>query len=153
MNPDIVVVDVSLAVKWVLDEVQSTLARMLLATWVAERRRIVEPSWFACEAANILLQRVRGARPSAGRLTLAGALDAFDEVLSSVTIARDDPTVARRALELAVQFNQSHSYDMQYVALAEREDCEAWTADLRFWNAIGGRIPRVRWIEQAGPPP
>jgi hypothetical protein len=58
---DIVVADVSLAIKWVLEETHHEEARTLYQTWIAARRRILAPSWFACEAANILLQRVRGA--------------------------------------------------------------------------------------------
>ena len=149
MNTDVVVVDVSLAVKWVLDENHSDEARTLYVTWIRDRRRILGPSWFACEAANILLQRVRGARPAAEQLTLDEALEVFDGVMATIGVAADDPTMARRALELAVQLNQRHSYDCQYLALAEREDCECWTADERFWNAAGGRHPRLRWVEDS----
>jgi predicted nucleic acid-binding protein len=35
------------------------------------------------------------------------------------------------------------AYDAHYLALAEREQCEFWTADTRFLRAIDGKLPWV----------
>jgi hypothetical protein len=36
------------------------------------------------------------------------------------------------------QFSLPATYDAHYLALAERENCEFWTADTRLFNAIKG---------------
>ena len=51
-----------------------------------------------------------------------------------------------RALQIARIFRRPSSYDAHYVALAEREGCECWTADERLWNAVSRDLPWVRWI-------
>ncbi len=52
-----VVVDASVACKWVLNEPETPQARALLAHWVAARLQPIAPSWFACEVANVLYRR------------------------------------------------------------------------------------------------
>jgi predicted nucleic acid-binding protein len=51
-----IVVDASLAVKWVLIENWSVEARVQLAAWEDQHIRRIVPSWFACEIANVLYQ-------------------------------------------------------------------------------------------------
>ncbi len=34
----------------------------------------------------------------------------------------------------------------QYLALAELFDCELWTGDQRFYNAVRRTLGRVKWI-------
>lgn len=54
-----VVVDASIAVKWVVEEPGSEDARALLETWLAADMQPVAPSWLACEVSNILYQKMR----------------------------------------------------------------------------------------------
>ena len=49
-----------------------------------------------------------------------------------------------RVLELAVTHRRSSSYDMAYVALAERLGTMLITADQRLINAVGPKLPFVR---------
>lgn len=49
-------------------------------------------------------------------------------------------------MELAHQFNLPATYDPHYLALAEREGCEYWTADARLWNTVKGKLAWVRWL-------
>src|SRR5260370_16793931 len=55
---DIVVVDASLALKWVLSEPDSSAAVTLLAKWNTENTEVVAPALFAYEATNILYRQV-----------------------------------------------------------------------------------------------
>jgi len=57
-----------------------------------------------------------------------------------------DSNIGRRAIELARQFGLPATYDAYYLALAEHEGCELWTADTRMWNSIRGKLTWVRWI-------
>lgn len=102
----IVVVDVSLALKWVLIENDSGVALLLLAEWNAAGVQPVVPSWFACEAANVLLQYVRR-----GDLTVDDALDLHAALTDLVAVQGDEPADAARALALAHGFSQPRTHD------------------------------------------
>lgn len=139
----VVVVDASLALKWVLQEQHTTEAISLLRTWAAGQTHPIAPSWFACEVANVLYQRVRR-----GQLSIPDAQTALGTVLGGMTVRDHEPAVALRALEMADMLGQPATYDSQYLALAERESCELWTADQRFWAAASTRFPYVHWVGQ-----
>ena len=51
---DVVVVDASLALKWVLSEVDSNTAIALLQTWNTDKMEIIASALFTYEATNIL---------------------------------------------------------------------------------------------------
>jgi len=142
----VVVVDASLAVKWSLEEDYTTEALAQLAEWQAHSIQPIVPCWFPCEVANVLFQRMRR-----GELTFADSARILPDILAAVVVVEDDAALALRAVQIAETFGQRHSYDAQYVALAEREGCECWTADDRFRTALHGVIPRVRWIGEYTP--
>ena len=134
----VVVVDASVACKWVLTEAGSVDAQSLLAQWVAARLQPIAPSWFACEVANVLYRRVR-----AGEIPLDGAKTLLNTVLSIVAL-RDMPgSDAVRAIEMADHTGQQTPYDTCYLALAERERCEYWTDDARFVRAATSLLPAM----------
>ena len=54
------------------------------------------------------------------------------------------------AWDLARAHNQPRIYDAMYLAAAQAEGCELWTADRRLVNAV--RLPWVRWIGEAASP-
>ena len=54
-----VVVDTSLALKWVLDEPDSARARALLGAWASQGVVLLDPALLAYELANILRQQNR----------------------------------------------------------------------------------------------
>ncbi len=49
-------------------------------------------------------------------------------------------------MALAHQLRRPTTYDCYYLALAERYQCELWTGDQRFYNAVKDAIPWVKWI-------
>jgi len=138
---DIVVVDASLALKWVLAESDSSAAITLLGEWNTRKVEVIAPALFAYEATNILYRQV-----VVGKLT-------YDETkkllakLFSIGIELDFShyiNVSVRAMEFSHRFGLPAAYDAHYLALAEREQCDYWTADARLWNTIGGKLPWVR---------
>jgi predicted nucleic acid-binding protein len=56
---------------------------------------------------------------------------------------REPLTLYRHAWQLAVRFQRPTIYDSCYLALADIEACEFWTADRRLANAVG-TLPWVR---------
>lgn len=119
-----IVIDASVALKWVLDEPGQVEADALL------EEELIAPSLWLVEAANALWRRsVRG------ELTVAEAEERLGELfhapVTSVRIEEDLVSAARLAAEL------SHPvYDCLYLALALREHTCCVTADRRFFTAI-----------------
>lgn len=65
----------------------------------------------------------------------------------------EDDRLLHRAYELADKFNRPRAYDSQYLALAERLNCEFWTADERLFNAVSTQMPTVKWLGTWQTPP
>jgi predicted nucleic acid-binding protein len=58
-----------------------------------------------------------------------------------------------RRLEIAASTVQESAYDTQYLALAEREGAEFWTADEPFFKAAQGQFSQMKWIGAHPLPP
>ena len=135
------VVDASVAVKWLLEEENSDRAVRLAHGWSREGTTAVAPYLLSAEVCNALHRRV-----TEGSLSGQQAITLFE----TLTLARislvEPPRLHTRAMELADNLRQRAVYDSHYLALAELLDCEMWTADERFYRAAVARFPRVRWI-------
>ena len=143
-----VVVDSNIAIKWILDEPDAPAALALLAEWSRKRITILAPALLAYEATNVLFQNVRR-----GKITFDTARNGLRRVILA-GIEFDFPhdyRLSQRAMELANKYNLSAAYDPHYLALAEREDCELWTADSRMWRAVQDKIPWVRDLSEYQP--
>jgi predicted nucleic acid-binding protein len=140
---NIVVVDTSVALKWVLDEPDSSTAVELLEAWNNRETLIIAPALLAYEITNALYQRVW--RSDFNLERCKQALMAFTSVSIEFDFS-EDFSLSTRAAELANLYNLPATYDGHYLALAEREQCEFWTADMRMWNSIKGKLLWVRWL-------
>ena len=136
-----VVVDTSIALKWVLVEPDSPVARALLAEWIDKEMVIFAPKLLAYEVSNSLYRKARK-----GEMTLDAAKLGLTKILSTGLEFDSSSSSALnvRAMEIAEHFNLPATYDAHYVALAEREKCELWTADTKMWRAVQGKITWVR---------
>ena len=140
---DVVVVDTSIAIKWVLQESDSDIAETMLIEWSSNGVVILAPALLTYEVTNALYKKARK-----GEITFETAKEALTKVLLSGVALNfsQDTNLGRRAIELARQFGLTATYDAHYLALSEREGCELWTADKRMWNSIRGKLTWVRWI-------
>ena len=137
-----IVADASLAVKWVLEEEHSDTAVALRTRWVQSGELITAPPIFRPEVTNVLHRRVRH-----GEFDRREARDMLDTLIPGVAIV--EPTgLYGRALTLAGELMQTSTYDALYLALAELQGCEVWTADLRFVRAVQARFPQVRSLAE-----
>lgn len=138
-----VVVDASVAIKWVLEEADSEMAQALLDGWISEKKVILAPALLAYEITNIVYRK-----SLKGEISLDRAKQSIQAILET-DLQLDYPEDAElclRSIELAKRFNLPAAYDAQYLALAEREECDLWTADARLWNAVKGKINWVKWL-------
>ena len=135
-----VVVDASVALKWALQEEHTNEALSLWDRWQESTESVVAPPLYRAEVTNVLHQQARR-----GHITSGHATEVLDALLSIVAVLEPDGLYAR-AFALAGMLGVGSTYDALYLALAEAEECEMWTADLRFVRSAQGRFPRVRWI-------
>lgn len=121
--PTTIVVDASVAVRWVVPERGSAAAAALLdepRTWLAPRLLITE-------VASALRRKVAGRELTAP--VAIGALAAIvDAVRDGVIRLADDEDLAGSALALALALERKLP-DCMYLALAEREGAALATAD------------------------
>jgi predicted nucleic acid-binding protein len=135
-----VVIDASVALKWVLDEEGSEVAESLLD------QELIAPSLWLFEAANALWRRsIRG------EITTAEAEERLSELFNApvTTVALEEDLIAAARLAAAL----GHPiYDCLYLALAIRESTHVVTADQRFVEAVS-KVPSlagsVRFLSQA----
>ncbi len=138
---DYVVVDASLAFKWLVKEMHTDEANNLGRSWNRQGIRVAAPYLLPVELTNALHQRV-----VRGELTVDAATQRLAGLLSSGLELHQPPRIYGRALALAGQLGQGATYDAHYLALAETLGCELWTADRRFYRAVHPVVERVRWV-------
>src|SRR5260370_35113401 len=108
MKSNCVVVDASIALKWVLDEADSSTALAMLADWTDNGVEILAPALLAYEVTNALYRRVgRGIiPPEDARRGLKG------DIFNSVELQFfQDADFSIRAMELAQHFDLPGTYD------------------------------------------
>ena len=140
---DIVVVDASLALKWVLSEADSNTAIALLQTWNTDKMEIIAPALFTYEATNILYRQV-----VTNKLSYEEVKKLLTKLLSIGILLNfvQHRETSIRAMELSHRFGLPAAYDAHYLALAEHEKCEYWTADSRLYNAVRDKLPLVHQL-------
>jgi len=135
---DKVVVDASLALRWVLKDEKEVRADTLLSQWAMSLTRMLVPPLFLSEIANALYLSVRRSR-----LTLKEARLALVTIIQIGAEVSEPAGLYSRSLDLAAEYSLTNAYDAQYIALAEIEGCELWTADERLAAAVK---PAPSWL-------
>lgn len=141
-----VVVDSSFLIADGFGEVYQPQAAMLLSQWQAQNIQMAAPTLLRYEL--IAVTRKAAYR---GRFTFDQAREARDNLLQAPVQLFFDDALLKRAYDIATQLNRSTAYDAQYLALAERLDCEFWTADEKLFNAAVPQINQVRWLGTIAP--
>lgn len=136
-----VVSDSGILIASALREEHTDKAQALLRQWHHQKVSIAAPSLFHYEIVATIRKNVYR--------QLVQAEEAFQirEKLLNVPVSLlMDDDLLRRGYELATELNRPTAYDSQYLAVAERLDCDFWTADKRLFNAASDRFPWVKWI-------
>ncbi len=139
----LVVVDASLAFKWLVQEEHSDKADALGRLWASQGTRRAAPYFMPAEVANALHRRV--VRED---MSVLDSVRLIERLLSSGLELHETPGLHSRALELATQLSQGAVYDAHYLALAEALDCDLWTADEKFHRAASPVAGNVRWLRE-----
>jgi predicted nucleic acid-binding protein len=133
-----IVLDASVAVKWVLREEHAAKAR-----WILTTRDLLAPHLLWAEVGNTLWKRHRRSESS------------VEEVRRMLTEIQRLPVITfahwpllPAALDLAISLGQT-VYDCLYLALAETRNSLMVTADRRFHDIVRDSVwaDRIAWIE------
>lgn len=137
-----VVVDASVAAKWVLPNVDEPFyqeALRLADLFTAGRLEFIVPDLFWIEMGSVLWKAKRSNRISSRE---------FEESLAILHSREFKSAPAKplltRSLSIAVEFNRS-VYDGAYIALAEANSTVMITADEKLANAVSSKLPVV-WL-------
>lgn len=114
-------------------------ANRLWRTWIESEARLIAPPIFLPEVISVLSNHVyRGILPADdGEQAIRRFMDMPIEIV-------EPPDLGERAWRLTRDFNRPVAYDAFYVALAQTEDCDLWTADRRMFNSF--RLPNLRLL-------
>jgi predicted nucleic acid-binding protein len=127
MRREGLVVDASVAIKWLVDEAGSDAAASLKGADLAA------PALIRIEVANVL--RTLSARKS---IAAGVAIDLFALFQTApVVVVEHDDALERRALELAIVLGHP-VYDCLYLALAERMGVRMVSSDVKFVRTVAG---------------
>ncbi|HZO86708.1 MAG TPA: type II toxin-antitoxin system VapC family toxin [Chthonomonadaceae bacterium] len=126
--PSAVVVDASVAVKWLLPEPYSAEALKLLSSATT----LHAPDLLLPKVGNILWKRVRG-----GEITVQKARQLLEWLATLPIQLYPSLPLMLAAIEIACQYDRT-VYDSLYLALAVQEKTLLVTADAKLLNALSG---------------
>jgi predicted nucleic acid-binding protein len=129
------ILDASIGIKWVMNEVDSAPARRVRDAFRNQAYELIAPDSFPLEAAHALTKAARR-----GIVTDAPQLW-VDLMLDSPRLIPSVPLMLR-ALSIAAKARIG-VYDCLYVVVAERENCELVTADARLLNSLQPTFPFI----------
>lgn len=136
-------VDASLALKLVLDETDSEIAKSLWRNWVNKEAEFVAPPLFVFESVSAI--RLKVTRKQISEELAESAFQDFQELLQDMKLL-NPPDLSQHAWNLAKELRQSQVYDAYYLALAEILDCEFWTADRKLYSSVHHDFPRIKHL-------
>ncbi|MEQ1886095.1 MAG: type II toxin-antitoxin system VapC family toxin [Bryobacteraceae bacterium] len=134
------VVDASVAIKWVLNEDGHLPARDLLRTFVSGENDLVAPRTLPEEVSSALAKRVR-----TKHLTSAAAIKAFEFLERYMPTLESDRALTKEALLLSLRL-QLGLWDCLYLALAIRGRYTLITADRRLYRGAIAHYPYVEML-------
>jgi predicted nucleic acid-binding protein len=141
MTNSLVCADANLALKLVLHERGSALARALWEDWNSQGLSVIAPTLWAYEVTSVIRKRAHR-----GQLTSEVEADAWAAVHQLPVQLMRPAELHRRAWELARRFNLPAAYDAHYLALAAMTPCPFWTADERLFNRVRDELKWVHWL-------
>ena len=135
--PEKLVIDCSVAAKWILLEPGRALAMGLLERWRSGELTLIAPDLLLSEFASLLAKRSRRKELSEQQSKLA-----FQLMVRSSPILYDMRPRLPLALDLSLQ-HQLSLWDAVYLALAIEHNCSLITADSRLFRSGKKHHPAI----------
>lgn len=131
------VLDVSVAICWVIPRPLSPKAGRLRAEFQRQIHELLAPIVFIDEVASALTKAERQKDIAVGQ-----AIPLYAKVMNSHPILIVHAPLITRAIEISSRTGSAY-YDCLYVALAESEGCQLVTADQRSINNLVPHFPFI----------
>jgi predicted nucleic acid-binding protein len=119
----------------------SDAAEGLLRTCRETETALIAPALLAFEVTATLRRLVY-----LKQITPAEGEYAFARFLRIEIHLSSHPGIFPLAWELAKELNRSRAYDTAYLAVAQANQCDFWTADEKLYNAVHAKLPWVKWL-------
>lgn len=146
--PNKVCLDASVIIPILTPEKLSHHADNLWQAWINDDTGIIVPPICPYEVCSVLRQKTQ-LRKDLSPEQEQRALDLF----LSLDIEIHSPSgLLKTASDLAITLGTPTIYDTAYLALAQIENCEFWTADHRFYNVAKPKFSFVKWLGEIQPP-
>lgn len=135
-------VDASVALLWLAPDAETPAARRLRRYCNEQGVRMIAPPLLRAEVTSTIRRWLYSER-----IDEEYAREALRRSLRfPVELASDSDGLHLRAFDIASKLGQTRAYDSLYLALAEFQKCDFWTADKRFVKAAQQDFPNVRFI-------
>jgi predicted nucleic acid-binding protein len=141
-----VVADSGIYLATVLQEPVTGQAKALTSAWNQSGTQVAASYLFRYELVSVIRKHI-----ARGNMAYTHWHRVLTGLLTVPVTYSTDETLLGRAYELANLYNRPATYGSMYLALAERLDCEFWTADLRLYNAVNPQMPEVRYVGHYSP--
>jgi predicted nucleic acid-binding protein len=135
------VLDSGILLATVQTEAFSEQAKALIARFAQEQVQMLAPTLLNYELVAVVRKWVYRKMVTTEQAKLA-----LETLLRYPVTTVVDTALLHRAYELATQFDRPTAYDAQYLAVAERYQCDFWTADERLFNAVTAKLSFVHWL-------
>lgn len=139
-NSSLLCVDASLVIQF-LTNAPDRVVQARWRTWRDVGQRFIAPDLLRYEVINTLHRFTRS-----GALPPEGARQAMEATFLLPIVFHNDLDLHRTALAIASRLKLSAAYDAHYLALAEREGVEFFTADRRLVNSVAGHLDWVWFV-------
>lgn len=134
-------IDASVLIHWLVPQRTDPHIYELVDGWIEDGVELIGPALLASEVVSVLRYQVYK-----GTIESADA-DRIVWLFLRLGIRRiDNVMLYRRAFELATRFGHERAYDAHYLAAAEHEGCDVWTADRKLYESTRRHFPRVKHV-------
>ena len=139
-----VCIDANLLISALTPSPMSRHALALFARWRRDDTNLIAPALLAFEVTSSLRRLVY-----LEAITEAEGDEAFAAYQRIGLRLSHRAAIFPLAWQLAKQFGRPRAYDTAYLALAQLEGCDFWTADQRLYNTVQRELPWVHQITEA----
>jgi predicted nucleic acid-binding protein len=139
--PEAIVVDCSVAAKWVLAEPGREAARKLLERSAKREISLIAPDLILVEFASLISKHYR--RKLISSVDAEASFDLFTRIAPALV---ETSPLLNSALALSLEYGAS-LWDCVYIALAVEHKCACLTADGRLFRSGIGRHSTLRLLE------
>lgn len=135
--PKRLIVDSGVAVKWIIEEPDSTVADQILQSYQQSQVAFYAPDLILPEVGNIIWKKVifSGLDISDAK----AAITKFDSIPFELI---DSSSLFDDAFSISVSFKRTF-YDSLYLAAANDLECDLVTADERLYNSVKTAFPNL----------